>query len=255
MRLVLDDAAVFPPGDLPLADAVVAHRLHRAAGYAGLVGPLVVTVPDLARLAGAGPLEVAVVAANADAAAAAMHQAPEGVRIAALEISGTTVAALQSVIGEPAGVTVYVELPRDGHGGERRAALVEALAGSPYRAKLRTGGVRADLYPDELELAETVVALSEAGVPFKATAGLHHALRNTDPDTGFEQHGFLNLLAATDAAVHGAGVDDLAAVLAQRDARSLAIPAGETLLRSIGTCSIADPVAELADLGLLAGVR
>jgi len=31
-------------------------------------------------------------------------------------------------------------------------------------------------------------------VLFKSTAGLHHAPRNADPPTGFEQHGFRNLL-------------------------------------------------------------
>ena len=37
---LIDDAAVFPPGDLPLADAVPAHVAHRSAWYSALVGPL-----------------------------------------------------------------------------------------------------------------------------------------------------------------------------------------------------------------------
>ena len=40
-RLV-DDAAVFPPGNAPLPEAVTAHLTHRTAWYASLVGPLMV---------------------------------------------------------------------------------------------------------------------------------------------------------------------------------------------------------------------
>ena len=40
-RALLDDAAMFPPGLAPLAEAVPAHRRHESAPYAGLVGPLV----------------------------------------------------------------------------------------------------------------------------------------------------------------------------------------------------------------------
>lgn len=246
-RLIFDDAAVFPPGNLPLEEAVRAHHQHRQAPYAGLVGPLVVPYADLHRLVGAGPLEIAVVVPDAAAAAAAIRKvrALDGIRLAALEVTDADVDQLRAAIGTPVGVAVFVELPRD----ERRFPLIAALAGSPYAAKLRTGGTRADLYPDEHELAGAVVALVAAGVPFKATAGLHHALRNTDPETGFEQHGFLNLLAATDAARAGAGVEEVAAVLADRGGPSLV--GGGTLLRSVGTCSIDDPVAELSDLGVL----
>lgn len=37
-----DDAAVFPPGELPLDRAVPAHLRHVTAAHAPLVGPLVV---------------------------------------------------------------------------------------------------------------------------------------------------------------------------------------------------------------------
>jgi hypothetical protein len=246
--LLLDDAAIFPPGNLPLDEAVAAHHAHRQAPYAGLVGPLVVSTAALPEVT--GPIEVAVVAPDAQAAATALATAPDGVRVVALEVTDGT--GLRSVLGDPAGVSVYVEVPRD----ERRDAVVAELAGTPYRAKLRTGGVRADLYPDEAELAAAVVALTRAGVPFKATAGLHHALRNTDRETGFEQHGFLNLLAATEAAERGADADEVAAILAVREPEQLpALPAA-ALLGSIGTCSITDPVDELTALGLLPeGVR
>ncbi|HEX9356341.1 MAG TPA: hypothetical protein VF933_21305, partial [Streptosporangiaceae bacterium] len=125
----------------------------------------------------------------------------------------------------------------------------------------RTGGVRADLYPSESELASAVLAAVRAGVPFKATAGLHHAVRNTDPQTGFEQHGFLNLILATDAAAAGASEPDLVRLLAQRHAARVAervhalgaerTALARTLFTSFGTCSIAEPRSELIGLGLL----
>ena len=244
--MIFDDAAVFPPGNLSLGSAVLAHRRHRSSWYADLVGPLVVPAAALVDIT--GPLDVAVVVPDATAAAAVLTDVPAGVRVVALEVTDGT--GLRAMIGDPDGVTVHVEVPR----GARRDAVIAGLAGSAYRGKLRTGGVRADLHPDEAELAATLVELARADVRFKATAGLHHALRNTAATTGFEQHGFLNLDVATAAAEGGIGPDEVAALLAVRDAERL--PAvRSTLLTSIGTCSILEPVVELTGLGLLAGAR
>lgn len=247
--LLFDDAAIFPPGNALLREAISAHRAHRAASYADLVGPLVVGLADLVALTGEGPLDVAVVVPNAEGAAtamAAMHGLG-GVQLVALEVKEATVAELHEAIGEPEGVAVYLELPRDA----TRARLLGELAGSAYRGKLRTGGMEPQMYPDEAELAAALVGLAGAQVPFKATAGLHHALRNTDPATGFEQHGFVNLLAATERARAGAGVGEIAAVLAERDpGRIPALPESSALL-SIGTCVIAEPIEELTALGLV----
>ncbi len=155
-------------------------------------------------------------------------------------------------------VPVYVEIPRD----DRRAEMIAAVAARRHRAKFRTGGVKAHLYPSPDELAAGIRAVVDARLPFKATAGLHHPVRNTDRETGFHQHGFLNLLLATDAALCGRPVAELAAVLADRDAPSIASRvsslgeaptiAARGRFLSFGTCSITDPLNELADLGLLA---
>jgi hypothetical protein len=163
-------------------------------------------------------------------------------------------AALAQVCADIEPDAVFVEIPRD----ERSADCIADCAHGGYRAKFRTGGVKAELYPDEAELAAAIRAVVDAGVPFKATAGLHHAIRNTDPVTGFEQHGFLNLLLATEAALAGAGQGRMRALLAERDAETVAAgvsvvdsAATRGLFRSFGTCSVTDPLTELVALGLV----
>jgi hypothetical protein len=266
-----DDAALFPPGNLPLVEAVPAHVEHLASGHRGLVGPFVVSAADVPALgalldcAETGSFEVAVTVPEPSGLAAALSAAagvPQ-VRVVAVEVAvpigvdpAQVVPDLDSAVTDRPDLEAYVELPRD----DRRPALLAALAATRYHAKLRTGGVRADLYPDEDELAAAVLACVTTGVAFKATAGLHHAVRNTDPTTGFEQHGFLNLLAAVDAAQRGADHGEVAALLAQRDAAAVAARVAaldgragpvRDVFHSFGTCSIDDPRTELTALGLL----
>ncbi|WP_433136244.1 hypothetical protein ACQPZ8_28910 [Actinomadura nitritigenes] len=265
-RGLCDDAAVFPPGLAPLADAVPAHRRHRSAPYAALVGPLVLPATALDQLhplltGTAGPLEVSITAPNgpAQAAKAVETAARLPVKVHAVEVTVPAAMTARDLFRELAriDVPVFVEVPR----GERCGDVIAALADSGHRAKLRTGGVRAEMYPDERELAAAVASAVEAQVPFKATAGLHHPVRNTDPETGFHQHGFLNLLLATDAALCGGAVGDLEGVLAERDKDTVAAAVhdlGEAHAAAVrlgflsfGSCCITEPLTELMGLGLV----
>jgi len=263
---LLDDAAVFPPANAALPEAVDAHRRHRAASYGDLVGPLVVPAAALPVLpsgaVGASFPVVVTLPGGPEQLPGVLETATRlPVAIAALEIAvpddmpvASLLAAVEQHVRDEA-LDVYIEVPRD----DRRAPLLCELAGR-YRAKFRTGGVRAELYPGEDELAAAIRAAVAAWVPFKATAGLHHAVRNTDASTGFEQHGFLNVLLATAIAIDGASLHAIRAALAERDATVLAarvrelgegVAAARTRFTSFGTCSIADPVRELTTLGLL----
>ena len=94
------------------------------------------------------------------------------------------------------------------------------LAEYDVLAKLRTGGTDPIGLPRaRTEVAEFLLACLDREVAFKCTAGLHHAVRNTAADTGFEQHGFLNLLLAVSVALAGGDREVVAAELADRDAR------------------------------------
>ena len=264
---LLDDAAVFPPGDLPLAEAVTAYRGHRRSAYAELVGPLVLPAAALGGLAplleaGTAPLALSVTlpgepAAVAPAVAAA---ALDTVTLAAVETPVAAGALIDGLLGAleaalPDCVTGYVEVPRD----ERGVAVLDALAGSRHRAKFRTGGLVPQAHPGEAELAGMLTGAVARGLAFKCTAGLHHAVRHTDGE--LEQHGFLNVLLATEAALRGAAPEELAALLTQRDAVAVAgqvaalgderLAAARASFTSFGTCSVAGPRDDLIRLGLL----
>ncbi|HLX48684.1 MAG TPA: hypothetical protein VKS82_10155 [Streptosporangiaceae bacterium] len=264
---LLDDAAVFPPGNLPLADAVTAHYGHRHSAYAELVGPLVLPAAALGGLApllepGTAPLAVSVTLPGEPAAvspAVAAAAALDTVTLAAVETPlaagagiGELLAALDAAL--PDSVTGYVEVPRD----ERGVTVLDALASSRYRAKFRTGGLVPQAHPSEAELARTLTGAVARGLAFKCTAGLHHAIRHTDGD--LEQHGFLNVLLATEAALRGAAPEELAALLARRDAAVAGQVAGlgpgrlaaaRASFTSFGTCSVTGPRDDLIRLGLL----
>ena len=264
---MFDDAALFPPGDAPMAAAVPAHReLRNRLG--SLVGPFVVRATRLDELTGqsnAGtPLAISLVAAveHLPAAVARVSADPRLV-LAAVEVPVTAdgaaaaaaVRVLRAVV--PGAVAAAVELPRTG----ARDAVLDVLAGTGYRAKLRTGGVRAELFPSPAELADTLHACVARGVPLKCTAGLHSAVRHTDPATGFEHHGFLNVLLAVDALAAEAPRQAAAEWLRETDVGTVVAavrswPAGRAararaVFSSFGTCSVLEPVDDLVALGLL----
>ena len=94
-RLV-DDAAIFPPGNAPLERAVAEHRDHLASSYAGLMGPFVVSdkrLPELLELVDEErPLAVSVVVTGG--AGAIEPAVTWASRSAALTLRGVEVALL-----------------------------------------------------------------------------------------------------------------------------------------------------------------
>ena len=144
---------------------------------------------------------------------------------------------------------------------ERSSTRWLALASDLGGAKLRTGGPSVASFPSEQDVAVFLRHAIDVDLTFKLTAGLHHAVRGTDPATGLEQHGVLNLFCAIKAALNGAEEDELAAVLAEREAAPLVertngmsaadASVARAFWSSFGCCGVTDPIDELLDLGLL----
>jgi hypothetical protein len=276
---LIDDAALFPPANAAMQQAVDAHVGHRAAWYSALVGPFLCAASRLEELAAqlgarSDPFGVTVVVdtgasgvgSAVDAVASDDRMVLRGVEVPLrgdplAENARRTVAALDAALGGPEDdEPAYVEIPR--LPGWRDALEVVSDAG--YRAKLRTGGVAAADFPPEDHVAAFILGCLDLGVPFKFTAGLHRAVRHTVSDgvsDGVEQHGFLNALLGVAVALDGGDAAEVAQTLADRDGAGVADriralplrPAARvrTWCNSYGSCSIAEPVDDLLNLGLI----
>ena len=260
---LLDDAAVFPPGNASLPEAFTAHRRHRAAWYAPVVGPLLIPA-DAAAAVPAG-FEIGLVGPIAEVARA-LEAVPPGVTVRQIEAPVAKrgedpqpgLRELLELIGSK-NIQGYAETPLTWglHGALDMIAEARA-SGVPVAPKFRTGGLAAELFPTPAELAAVMCACRDRSLPFKLTAGLHHAIRHTDPETRFLHHGFLNVLVASATAADGAPQAQVAEILAGADAIPLAsalrkrLDQPRPLWIGFGSCSIAEPLADLRTLGLLA---
>jgi hypothetical protein len=238
-----------------------------------LVGPLVVADDALAavgREAGRGePLAVSVVnSSGAGGLVALARRHVDGGVIVAVESAlrdlddraGTAARVVSAAVELGGEVSVFVEIPF-APGCERAVEVVEAAG---LLGKIRTGGVEPAMFPTCDQLAEQLSIFIEADLPFKATAGLHHAWPNEARNAAgkpLPQHGFLNLLVAIDALVDGASVRDAAELLrsSDRDEVTRTVAGWDALtsarvrrrFRSFGCCEVSDPIDDLVAAGLL----
>jgi hypothetical protein len=231
---IVDHAALFPPASLAVPDALAEEERIRASEHGWLVGRFVARASQLAEL-GDIPLRLTVVLDDD----AAPRVDP---RVESVEVPPAVAADVDTTVEE-----VYVERPVDG------LDWLDEVAALGRRAKVRCGGASV---PSVAELAAFVRRCRELGVPFKATAGLHH------PVAAPGRHGFLNLLAA-------ATFGDEERALADEDPTAFALGEGRFAWRgreagaaeiarvrrdvfiSFGSCSVAEPVEDLEALGLL----
>ena len=232
LSALIDHAPTFPPASLPMPDALDEDRRARASEHAWMLARLVWPASRLDELEGE------------DRALSVLLDGPYrgDLRAEAVESrwgESHSDAGLDGLRGE-----AYVELPL-GDGLEEK---VTTLAERGLRAKVRCGGAEV---PSAEALGAFLSACRVAGVPFKATAGLHHPLAAEG------HHGFLNVIAACafdDGAALSEAVELRADGLRWRDrvadADELARVRREQLV-AVGSCSFFEPVDDLKQLGVL----
>ena len=282
----IDYAGLYPPAALSMADAVREFQAQRFGSDAWALGRFVVGAAQLEDFVAAReqadavhwPLSVLSTGRVADdvrlIAAAEAHSGK--LRVEAIEAK---VPSAQHVAELAPLAQLAPELYVEGPSAEETGALhelIRAVHSLGARAKIRTGGVTPDAIPSARATAEFLRACVAAGVPFKATAGLHHLVRGEYPltyepgSTRATMFGFLNVFMAAAMAHTDASLDDLIAVLEERDSdafetrddqlcwrdRCLTSAVLQSMrdgaLHSFGSCSFQEPIAELAAAGLRA---
>ena len=300
LRLLLADAidyaGLFPPAQLDMSGAVAEYASYLQSPERWALGRFVVPVGRLGELADEGesvadgaalgtrsaPWRLSVLLGNdvegdlarVEAFATAEDDADRGwrARVEALEARATTAEQVAGIGRLPRGdVEWFVEIPI----AKDPEPLVRAIGDAHLHAKVRTGGVTADAFPSAEQLARFLAACVAHGVPFKATAGLHHALRGEYALTYAEgsdratMFGFLNVFLATALLESGVSERAAARLLDERDPRAVrfdesGVTWGEHRLTtdqlaaarrsgigSFGSCSFREPVDDLESLGLL----
>ncbi|HEX9998819.1 MAG TPA: hypothetical protein VGB74_00045 [Actinoplanes sp.] len=267
---LVDDASMLPPGFASLAEAVARHSEHRKAWFAGLLGPLLVPVSAFATAQPAPDLPVALIG---DVPVGAVPVEVEKLRAAGAVVLHVEVAVarrgedpqpglaeLRTLTGHDENLMVYAEIPLSwGLLTALDTVAEERARGRRMAPKFRVGGLAAELFPTPVELAAVICACRDRELPFRLASGLRHALRHTDPETGFTHHGFLNVLAAAAVAQRGGEVAEVAELLAATHP----IPLVESvrghrdqtrpLFAGFGVASVVEPLTELVRLGLING--
>ncbi len=153
--------------------------------------------------------------------------------------------------------------------------LLGAIAKSGVAAKLRTGGVVPSAIPPAVPVLRFIETCARLGLPFKATAGLHHAIRGQysltyEPDAPVgKMFGYLNVFLTAVFVRAGLPEAVLIELLQEEDPSSISFDDGGVTWRghradaqcladsrkllavSFGSCSFTEPVDEAKQLHII----
>ena len=275
---IVDYAGTFPPASLTLEAAASHYAREQAGPAAWLLGRFVIGAQNLETgETGSGgvfdmfpsktppdPFFISVIAGpDAPGALARIEtfnaQSAGRARVASIEFSPAPPAEIGSLMRltglAGTAIEAFFETPLDAD----LPARLDAISRVGAAAKIRTGGTTSAAIPGSAAFADFLCECAQRGLPFKATAGLHHAVRSCYPLT-YERdsatavmYGFLNVTSAAALAFAGADARDIAAALEEQSAKALMQTvlghdpaATRRFFRSFGSCSFREPAEELA---------
>ena len=293
---IVDYAGLFPPAALSMPATVRNFAHYRASGNGWILGRFLCSASALdlfsqhaeallPRDAGAIPWRLAVTSSgNIDADMEAIVAFNErhrvcfdecGAVVDVYEVKASTPDAIDTLNRTiPRGLLTYLELPF-----ADAAELMPHVAASGRRAKMRTGGVTANAFPNTDDIVRFLRLCLTYEVTAKATAGLHHPLcgayrltYDDDAPTG-RMFGYLNVFLTAALLAQGADAALAAQLLNETNPltlvateervlwhhdghttefeRELLLRTRDHVLVSFGSCSFTEPIDEARAIGWL----
>ena len=291
LRNAIDYAGLFPPAKLSMHAAVENYAAYIASEHSWMLGRFIVPLSrleefeDAARntLPGPGrrPWHISVLGGPdpgndlgliREFNARYSDTSSQGKAVIdTMELRASSPGEIRKNPGSGDPVTLYYEIPVEAN----PAPLISSIAGAGARAKIRTGGISAEAFPQATDVIRFMAECTRASVPYKATAGLHHAIKGRyrltyEPNSlSAMMFGFLNVFVAGGFLATGMREDDALRALEERSPDAFQIDEDgiswrgyrldpgqlrkfrETNTISFGSCSFLEPVEELKDLGVL----
>ena len=293
---IVDYAGLFPPASLPLETVVTNYENYLCGDNRWMLSRLILPVSKLEQFEQQAAFnnskqiwKISGLIPSVDAADNGFenaiqaisefnskHASPQRAIIDTVEVKTPTVELLNETIKRlPETINGFLEIPHHDDPVDFIKAIKDSGAGNAF-AKIRTGGVKAELIPDPFLVARFIRCCADHNVGLKATAGLHHPLRgeyrltyDPQPDSG-TMFGFANVfLAASFAFSSDMNIEQLQQILTEQDAKAISINdetvtwkdhilRAEEIKRirstksiSFGSCSFDEPTTELQQLGWL----
>jgi hypothetical protein len=276
---IVDYAGLFPPAALDMPSAVRNYASYRSDPASWMLGRFVLPVARLDEFSaarasvenGTGPWRLSALlgsdlASDVERVHAFNRSQRGGAKIDSLEAKLTTPGEIEKAAKEVGGeLELFAELPLDADPTQ----LIAAVRRSGIKSKMRTGGVVASAVPSAESVVRFMRACLDAGVTFKATAGLHHPLRavyrltyDAGGPTGL-MFGYLNVFLAAAFLAQGMSDADAIRLLDERDASAFTFDdteiswngfavntshvrqVREHVAVAFGSCSFREPVDEL----------
>lgn len=283
---IIDYAGLFPPAKLDMSAAVRAYAEQIAGPDSELLGRFVVPVHRLADfseeaaeyLGSDGEVwKVSVIvgddAEDARAQVDLFNTVHDGLAVcdtAEMRVgSYDDVAGALACFGEPFALFLEPGPHAD------PAGILREIASTSASAKLRTGGTTPDAIPSPDHVLRFISTCVDEGIPMKATAGLHHAIRGVYPLT-YEpgsptamMYGYLNVFLAAAFCAVGSSPSAVLGILEETNPSKFRVDergvwwedhivvheelnvVRQAVATSFGSCSFTEPVGEAKRLGLI----